>query len=460
MKPHKNSFQRDQSRFKFIGHALHGDGNFRPFVFYDKYDRAFDVTESYLIRYPRESLEKYARRNELAFYTSPMLRVVSKFVSYVHAKPVMREYQNPIYEAIGDNCDGKNNSVDVFWQDFMVEAKARGSMLLLVDMPRDISGTLADQLNNRQLPYWTPIFPELVKEYRVGDDGLFDYVKFRGNLTIDNEEVPVCWYFDKEEWYVQDEDDVTLDSGQHNLGVCPIVAFTEFGDFPCFGSFSPIADLAKRLFNLDSELDEILRAQTFSILTMQVPEDTTDEQRLESARNVGESIGTSNLMMHTGSTPTFIAPESGPANIYLQRINQINEQIQDIGLVIAVPEQQESGIAMENRFHAINSELAKFCVRMEDLERKAWELTARWLGMEAQPEIGWPRNFNIADVEKELMMLEKMQDTNLPSAVVAEQQKKIVTTQFDGYESDRLEELTNSIDQDATERQQEVNDDG
>lgn len=456
MKPHQNAFDRDRRRFRFIGHALHGDGYFRPSIFYDAYDRAYDVSESYLIRYPRESLEKFARRNELAFYSSPMFRVVSKFISYINSKPVMREWGSDIFEQIADNCDGKNNNIDVFWQDFTVEAKARGSMLLLVDMPREIEGTLADQLQDRQLPYWTPIFPELVKKYRLGDDGKFDFVEFTGNLTIDNEEVPVVWHFDREQWWVENMEEEKLDQSEHPLGECPIISFTEFGDYPCFGAFSPIADLAKRLFNLDSELDEILRAQTFSILTMQVPEDTTDEQRLEAARAVGESIGTSNLMMHTGSTPAFIAPESGPAQIYLQRINQVQEQIQDIGLVVAVPEQQESGIAMEMRFHAINSELAKFCVRMEDLERRAWELTAKWMGVEAPPQIGWPRDFNIADVEKELMMLEAMQRTAMQDDVIVEQQKKIVATQFSGYENDKIEDLFDAIESGSVEPQREV----
>ncbi len=460
MKPHKNSFQRDQSRFKFIGHALHGDGNFRPTVFYDKYDRAYDVTESYLVRYPRESLEKYARRNELAFYSSPFFRVVSKFISYVTGKPVQREYNNEIYEQVAENCDGKHNSIDVFWQDFMMESKARGSMMLLIDMPKSIEGTLADQLQERQLPYWTPIFPELVKEYRVGEDGLFDFVEFNGNLTIDGEEEPVIWHFDRDEWWVEDHEEKKLDQGAHPLGVCPIISFTEFGDYPCFGPFSPIADLAKRLFNLDSELDEILRSQTFSILTMQVPEDTTDEQRLEAARAVGDSIGTSNLMMHTGSTPTFIAPDSGPADIYLKRIDQVQQQIKDIGLVVAQPESRESGIAMEMRFHAINSELAKFCVRMEDIERKAWEITAKWLGIDATPDIGWPRDFNIADVEKELMMLESMQRAVMPEAVVDAQQKKIVATQFDGYEQAQMEELFDAIDTENAEARMEVTTDG
>ena len=30
----------------------------------------------------------------------------------------------------------RGNSLDVFWQEFGLAAKARGSMLLLVDMPR------------------------------------------------------------------------------------------------------------------------------------------------------------------------------------------------------------------------------------------------------------------------------------------------------------------------------------
>ena len=193
---------------------------------------------------------------------------------------------------------------------------------------------------------------------------------------------------------------------------------------------------------------------------MQVPEDTTDEQRLEAARSVGESIGTSNLMMHIGSTPNFIAPDSGPADIYLKRIEQVAQQIKDIGLVVAQPEARESGIAMEMRFHAINSELAKFCVRMEDMERKAWEITAKWLGIEATPDIGWPRNFNIADVEKELMMLESMQRAMMPEAVKDAQQKKIVATQFDGYEQAQMEELFDAIDTESAEARVEVSTDG
>ena len=60
------------SRFAFIGHALAGDGPFRPTVTYDGSGRAISTGTSYLVRYPRESDEKYARRCELAWYASPL----------------------------------------------------------------------------------------------------------------------------------------------------------------------------------------------------------------------------------------------------------------------------------------------------------------------------------------------------------------------------------------------------
>ena len=352
---------------------------------------------------------------------------------------------------VHEDTDGKNNSIDVLWQDFMGSAKARGSMLLLVDMPKTLSETMEDQLADRAVPYWTPILPELLTEYSVGDDGRFDFARFAGTYRDEKGEMQDCeWYFDREMWKCIDKDDKTVDEGEHYLGECPLLIFTESGDFPCFGSFAPIADLSKRMFNLDSELDEILRSQTFSLLTMQVPEGSADEERLEAAKLVGETIGTNNLMMHTGSTPSFIAPESGPATIYLERIRDIRQQIAEIGLEVATINQQESGIAMQMRFHTINAELSNFSLRMEDLERRAWQLTTRWLNIDTEPEIMWPRDFNVADTEKELSILRDMQETAMSPDVLIEQQKKVVITQFAGMDMEEQEKLLSTLDNDRS----------
>jgi len=438
----------DAPRFEFIAHALNADGPFRPSVTYDGTGRAIATGTSYLVRYPRESDEKYARRCELAWYASPLAQACARFTGYLSTRPVVRYLPHPLYEAMADDIDGKANSIDVFWGAFMVQAKARGSMCLLVDMPAAMAPNLRDQVQARVAPYWTAIKPEAVTDYDIGDDGRFEWCEFAGNIEReDGKKVPCTWHFDRAGWTATDRDKKILDAGEHALGECPVLIFTESGDFPHFGPFSAIADLSKRLFNLDSELDEILRAQTFSLLTMQVPEGSTEEQKIAAARTVGQTVGTSNLMVHSGSTPAFIAPDSGPASTYLTRIDKLRDQINEIGLSVATINQQESGIAMQTRFASINAELATFSRRMEDLERRAWELSRRWLGMTTAPEVAWPRDFNLADVESELRILTDMQAAAMPTEVIAEQQKRIIAIQFGGLSQERQDEIGAAIDE-------------
>ena len=184
---------------------------------------------------------------------------------------------------------------------------------------------------------------------------------------------------------------------------------------------------------------------------MQVPEGSTDSQKIDAARVVGETIGTANLMVHTGSTPAFIAPDSGPAATYAQRIDAIRARINEIGLAIASPNQRESGISMQMRFHKINAALAKFASQMEDLERRAWDLSRQWLGMSVAPEVQWSRDYNLADATTELDVLASMQATGMPAEVIREQQKRIVAVQFSGADQAVVEDIHRAIDERAQE---------
>lgn len=441
--------QSTAQRYQFIGHALAADGPFRPSVSFDANGRASLSGASYLVQYPRESDAKYARRCEVAWYASPLAAACSRFVGYISTRAPTREYPHDLFAVMADDVDGKGNSIEVFWHQFMTQAKARGSLLLLVDMPAALAPNLAAQMQTRSVPFWTVIAPELITDFAVGEDGKFDFAEFSGNFSAgDGERIPCVWHFDRSSWWATDEKDkAKLAEGEHRLGECPLLIFTEGGDFPHFGPFAAIADLSKRLFNLDSELDEILRSQTFSLLTMQVPDDATNEQKMAAAKVAGETIGTNNLMAHTGTTPAFIAPPDGPARVYLDRIDKLRGQIDEIGLSVATVNQAESGIAMQMRFQTINAELSRFSTRIEDLERRAWDMSRRWLGMQKMPTIHWPRDFNVADVQVELKILADMQAAGMPAEVIAEQQKRIVALQFGGLDQGRVDEVTRAIDE-------------
>jgi hypothetical protein len=113
---------------------------------------------------------------------------------------------------------------------------------------------------------------------------------------------------------------------------------------------------------------------------------------------------------------------------------------------VATVNQQESGIAMQMRFASINAELASFAERMEDLERRAWGLSRQWLQMTQAPDVEWPRDFNVADVEQELKILSEMQATAMPVEVIAAQQKRVVSIQFAGAEQEDVAKIHDAID--------------
>lgn len=442
----------DLSRFQFIGHALRGDGPFRPIVNDSAADsQASLASTTALVRYPRESDAKFARRNQVAFYSSPLGQACSRFTGFIASRAPVRDVPHPLYSAIVDDADGEGNALDAFWLRFMTEAKARGSMLLLVDMPQMVDGTLADQIARRAAPVWTAIEPELLTDFEIGDDGRFLWAEFSGTYTPQGaaERVPCVWRFDALSWHARKpaQGGQILAEGPHTLGQCPLLIFTEGGRFPHFGPFSAIADLARRLFNLDSELDEILRAQTFSLLTMQVPQDSTAEQKLDAAKVAGTTIGTNNLLVHSGTTPAFIAPPDVPARVYLDRIAKIEERIDAIALNVGQSAARESGIALQMRFQTLNAELARFSARMEDLERNAWDLSRRWLAMQAAPAVSWPRDFSLLDVAAELQILGDMRNNGMPEPVIAAQMRRIVSQQFVGVDDESQARIQKAIDE-------------
>lgn len=157
-------------------------------------------------------------------------------------------------------------------------------------------------------------------------------------------------------------------------------------------------------------------------------------------------------MIHTGQQPSFIAPPDGPARIYMDRVTALRERIKEIALDVRGSNSQESGIALQMRFRALNSALSSFASRMEDLERRMWELCRRWLGLTISPNIQWPRDFNLSDIDAEMMALEKMQSTGMPDSVIAEQQKRIVSIQFAGLDPEDQARMNEEIEQRTMQR--------
>lgn len=414
----------DASRYQFIAHALAGTGGFRD--------------GGYLVQYPRESSEKFTRRKAIAWYANALRPACQRFVGYLTKRPPQRQLSQPALQLFLDSCDWQNDSLDVFWGQFMLDAKARGCLLLLVDMPAE--GMDPD----RTWPALTPIAPERVTAYAVNAQGALARVTFSATLTVDGKDVAVSRTYDDTGWTVVAGDTI-LEQGQHGLGVCPVLVFTESGPFPAEGEFATLADLSQRLYNLRSELDEILRAQTFSLLTYKVP---ADRFPLDMGA-VAQTIGTHNLLQTFDAGADFIAPPEGPARVYLDVIAQLEGLMRQAALIVDIPasNSQESGIALQLRFQALNASLVHFARRMEDFERRVWELVGRWLGIAPNVSVSWSADYSIADLKTEIEVAQNLAALNAPPAYQHAKLKQLIQLDLGTLPEDQLSTILAGVDE-------------
>lgn len=453
-------FAQAVDRFKFLAHALNGTGGFAPRVQWGidpetGKNVATLLGESFLAPYPRESAEKFGGRNAVAVYENHLASACGRFVGFLgRRQPQRKGADGPLTKLFVKDADLRGNDLDSFWRAFAVEAKARGSLLLVIDKasPTAAVSTLADQVRLRSVPYVRAALPESLVSYTFDKTtGLFASAALRDRATVDGEEVEVIREYDAAGWRVKHGEKI-VDQGTHAFGVCPVLPFTENGQqFPVVGKYAQVADLSRDLFNLRSELRELQRGSTFALLTLQVP---PDHQATFNAAKVAATVGAHSMLIHGGATPEFVSPDSGPAEVYLKDIDRVQAAISRITcediLTGAKAQAAESGISRKLRFEALNSDLSTFAKQLQTLERIVWVLFHRGI---AQPtsrvEIAWPTDYNLADVAGELDTLALMQDTGFPPVVLAEKRHSIAAIEFDGADDATKARIREAIDEAA-----------
>lgn len=457
-----------QRRFAFLASAYNATGGFAPHVTWSAVpvtDEAGTYTGTIntpvlsgateLVRYSRESDAKFAARNAVLVYENHLEDAVGRFVGFLGRRPPTRDgIDSPLVQLMAEDADLKGTKLDLMLLAFAAEAKARGSMLLVIDTPAGTPATtLADQVKRRAVPYVRMAPPESVVDFRTdSESGLFVKVTLSGCEWWNDEKIKVERDYTTTGWRVRKaESDTVLAEGEHAFGACPVLPFTEDGtDFPRVGRYAQIADLSKRLMNARSERDEILRSQTFSLLTLQIPPEQASNF---DAAKVGATIGVHSMLIHAGIQPAFIAPDSGPAETYAKNIDELERSILRIQRKSSTDSstQAESGESRRLRFEELNSELATFARQLQLLESRMWALFKRATGLSSPITSTWPDDFNLADVMAELDVLTAMQTTGFPPKVLAEKRQSIAAVEFDRADED----TKTAIQQAINEQQQE-----
>ena len=425
-------FEIAKQKWRLISQALEGDGSFHDM--------------SIITKHPRETDDKLASRRAMTFYENHIAKATNGFVGHIFKKPQLRDYGHVLLNLMIDDCDNCGNSMEVFFRRFAVDAKARGVMCLLVDMPKEIPSNLKEQKDKRAVPYLVSIKPEDIFDYQLDIFGKVEWATIlisrieKAPFDVDKIELTYR-YFSKTEWRVYDSSKNVLEGGNHDLGVCPLLIFTESGNFPTVGEFEPIVNISKSIAETRSLIYDIFRNQTFSILAYHDP-----TKQLESL-----DIGTDNALVYTDNAPSFISPASNPADSLQKEVDRLGATIDHISYKITDSKSAESGISREYRFQDLNGALSWFAGALEDIEKRAIDIAVGLLRVPYSATIEWNRDFAIADRKSESEILATTLTLGMGKAYDTQKKKQFAKMDLQDLEEEDLQVVLDDIEQNNSE---------
>ena len=89
-------------------------------------------------------------------------------------------------------------------------------------------------------------------------------------------------------------------------------------------------------------------------------------------------------------------------------ILNIEDTINKVAYDIQTNGTKESGIALDIKFQGLNGSLSNFAFRLEDFENRVFDVICKYLGVNNDVSIEYPKTFNIIDVEKEINILSEV----------------------------------------------------
>nr|WP_276315677.1 phage portal protein [Ectothiorhodospira shaposhnikovii] len=244
-----------------------------------------------------------------------------------------------------------------------------------------------------------------------------------------------------------------IDGAEHGLGVVPVFNFDNIETDDLYSAPALIGDIAyldRAVANYLSNLDAIIQDQSFSQLAMPaqglLPGDDAYNKLLE--------MGTKRVFLFDGeggSQPFYLSPDVKQAELILQVVKQIiNEIYHSVGMAGERTKQDNSvgidnssGVAKAYDFERVNSLLASKGDSLDRCEANLVRLVCLWNG-EEEPEdlVKYPDSFDVRRLVDEFDISSRLALLEAPSAVRREQMRALVDKLFPRLKDD----LRKSID--------------
>jgi hypothetical protein len=420
------------------------------------------LTGEYLVPHVRETPDKYGRRKALSYYPNYVKAVVKSLVNPIFRKDAKRDWEgkdlgSQLFSRFQADVDKKGTAIKKFMKKALKKAMLHGVCFIVVDNAIDQPINLKDAMDKRAFPYAYLVMPRQVKSYQCNDDGILTSITYETYSRQMNggakSNETTRWTWTETDWK-REKNGKTLEQS-HDLGVVPVIPLlgtdADDGDMLPVGDLLAIARINLAIFNLCSELRELLRNQAFSILCMPVTEAIDSE-------SLGElTTGTENALNFdgNGSAPLFITPSAEQAAFMQSEISRLVDEIYRTATLSSVVgvQQKTSGVAKQWDFENTNQSLSDMADNCQNAEMRMAFLFEKWTGSNVGYVCVYPDDFGIVDIAEALDEVTKALDLQIGGLFEKEVKKKATAVYLNDLPEDRYDAVMEDIDSQTEEAQ-------
>jgi hypothetical protein len=340
--------------------------------------------DTYLDRHDKEDDEKFNRRKNVANYSNYVRAITNLKISYIERKPNKR---NNLPDELAAWIE--DSGYDKEMRRRMLVAAVLGWFPMLVDMPQRPADAQTAAQAGKLEPYTVLNLPVHLLDYELDDRAEFVWAKLKSayteKLTWDAEAVQVERYtmWTRATFEVWERRGESGDATQitpptpHRFGQVPIIAWradiSVVDDVKADSMNADLVEKVRRLFNLESELDEHIRAQVFALLVW---------PGTAPAGNEGATVGTGNgleISPEQRNVPFYLAP---PASVAATLETRVEKTVVEIYRIGGVEYERPSGVrssapSKENEFSKTNAQIASIAKAIADADRRTLILVGR-----------------------------------------------------------------------------------
>ena len=403
-------------------------------------------TQANLFKHKKEREEDFTNRIDMSYFYNFNAPIIDIYTEHLFKQPVIEDYANiqSIVDSRLENVDRMGSSMDEFRKEVGENAQIYGHCFVVVDMPMEIGEVSLEQRQQTdRFPYFVIYSPDKVINWSLDQFGKAHWVLLcdRQDSNVDpfnydpeNKVDTTYRLWTRTEWVVYGSDFEEVDRGVNPTGEVPIVcvkdkASKKVKNFLGISSLADIAFISRDIFNLSSELQELIRNQTFAFLALNGKATDYSEATIGTNRGL--------IYPHGFNAPVYVSPPPANADIIMSQINNQISQIYSLAKLEGGSGQfkgqnavAQSGVGKAWDFNQTNSSLTKKASNLEDAEIKMWQLFAKWEGKEFEGSIEYSREFDVTSLMDDLAEAQELAKLNLGDMVNKEVNKAIIQKKF------------------------------